>query len=814
MPHELSFVAVCSGRVWGFTMVCVGGCVHVRAGSILAFVLLGSTSALAQDARAPVELPEMVVEAPAKKAPKKKSATKSKPAAASGQASGEPQPAEPAVDTAAVARQAEQAQAVGVGSKVPQSVQVIGRKQIEDTLKLTPSTSAAIARLVPGYSVSNGTVSGASETFRGRDVQVMLDGVVLNTPLRDVSRMISLIDLNNVERIEVIAGASSLYGSSATGGTINFVTLKPKPGKPTVTVNTSLTAFTENIGSSLQPTTSVSMTGKGQNGVDYVLSGAGRLADKTYDGAGREMPSDAMLGQGGGDRYESFNLLGKLGYDVNSHQRFEVSGTWIYFDQDPDYLTTYSLPFARPDFTSPYTGESVREDSKTFSARFIDQDTGLGKLTLVGFYNDINKRFNYSEFSAFNSFVYFSGSFADPTSPFNQTVLSSQRGGVNATMETSLNALLPGATLFWGGDIVHDETTQEMVDGRAVQTPLEQVSKAAFAQLQVPVGDRLTIRGGVRYEDFDLSVGDFTRPTAYTVVSGRQIVLPNLAVTGGDFNYGEPVFNLGATFKLTDYAELFGGFSQGFNLPDVGAFTRRAGANTVADIARFACVYSAGGVLLTPGCPAVRSVGFTDLAPETQIVDNYELGIRGATRDWRGSLTGFVSTSENGVNFDPGSNTISQQKEEIYGVEFAGEVSVTRALSLGTIFTWREGRYDSDTIKDGKIDSHLPNNRIATPYRGTIYGDYRFFNNWVFHLEGEWWSDRNEAINKAGTRFPIDGAFLVNAALAAPLYDGQVYLGATNLFDAEYENPTATSVRNLDVQGLGRTVTVGYRKTF
>lgn len=761
----------------------------------------------------------MVVEAPAKKAPKKKSAAKSKPAATSaGQASGQPQPAEPAIDAAAVAQQAEQAQSVGAGSKIPQSVQVIGRKQIEDTLKLTPSTSAAIARLVPGYSVSNGTVSGASETFRGRDVQVMLDGVVLNTPLRDVSRMISLIDLNTVERIEVIAGASSLYGSSATGGTINFVTLKPKPGKPTVTVNTSLTAFTENIGSSLQPTTSVSMTGKGQNGVDYVLSGAGRLADKTYDGAGREMPSDAMLGQGGGDRYESFNLLGKLGYDVNSHQRFEVSGTWIYFDQDPDYLTTYALPFARPDFASPYSGESVREDSKTFSARFIDQDTGLGKLTLVGFYNDIMKRFTYSEFSLpYNSFVYFSGSFADPTSPSNQTVLTSQRGGVNATMETPLDTIVPGAALFWGGDVVHDKTGQELVDGRDVQTPLEQTSYAAFAQLQVPVGDRVTVRGGVRYEHFDLAVDDFLRPSAYTagVFSGIPVhaVFPDLAVSGGDFTYGSPVYNLGATVKLTERSELFGGFSQGFNLPDVGAFTRRAGANGVADILTYGCLYrQSNGALLTPGCPARSSVAFASLSPETQIVDNYELGLRGAGRDWRGSVTGFISTSENGVNFDPATNSITQQKERIYGVEFAGEIAVTRALSLGTIFTWREGEYDEN--RDGTIDSHLPNNRIATPYRGTIYGDYRFFNDWVFHLEGEWWSDRDERVRVNGEHFPIDGAFLVNAALAMPLEGGQLYLGGTNLFDTEYENPTASSVRNLDIQGLGRTVTVGYRKTF
>ncbi|CFX46618.1 protein of unknown function [Candidatus Filomicrobium marinum] len=261
----------------------------------------------------------------------------------------------------------------------------------------------------------------------------------------------------------------------------------------------------------------------------------------------------------------------------------------------------------------------------------------------------------------YNFIVYYSGDINNPTSPYNQTVMTSQRGGVNATMETSLDALMPGALLFWGGDLIRESAGQELVDGREVQTP-------------------------------------------------------------------------------------------------------------------------------------------------------YELGIRGADTTWRSSLTGFISTSEKGVSFDPATNTITQQKEMIYGVEFAGEVAVTQNLSLGTVFTWREGRYDDDG--DGGLDSHLLNNRIATPFRGTIYGDYRFENDWILHLEGEWWTGREEPINIAGDIYPIEPAFLVNASLAIPYEGGQFYLGATNLLDTDDENPTATSVRNLTVNGLGRTVTVGYRKTF
>ena len=47
-----------------------------------------------------------------------------------------------------------------------------------------------------------------------------------------------------------------------------------------------------------------------------------------------------------------------------------------------------------------------------------------------------------------------------------------------------------------------------------------------------------------------------------------------------------------------------------------------------------------------------------------------------------------------------------------------------------------------------------------------------------------------------------------------PVLGGQAYASVENLFDTGYQNPTATSVRNLPVEAFGRTMTFGYRKTF
>lgn len=675
--------------------------------------------------------------------------------------------------------------------EVPQAVQIIDRGQIEEQLKSAANASGALAKLVPGFSVSNQTISGASESFRGRDLLVMIDGVPLNTPLRDVSRLLALIDLNSVERIEVVAGASSLYGSGATGGTVNFITKKGADGTVNVSLGSKLRAFTAKPGQSLAPEATATVSGTIKD-FDYSVTATGRFADKTFDGKGRELPSDGMLGQGGGDRYGQGNLSAKVGYDIDKARRVELRGNWIYLNQEPDWLTLYTAPYARPDFSAPYQGESVREDTKSVSAKYSDRNFKLGDLSVVGFYNDVEKRFNYSAVSAANNFVYYSGNPARPTSLYNQSTLTSRRLGLNATVDTPLDALYSGLKLTWGMDIGRENTEQTYGDGSQAFTPLTQANYAAFAQLQAPLGERLTVRGGVRYEYFDLSVDGYTRPSVYAVgVAATPVVFRPVKVLGGDFSYNSPTFNLGATYKLTDTIDAFAGFSQGFALSDIGAFTRRAGLSAA---------YLNGG-----------TISYANIAPDTQLVDNYEVGLRGALSPrLRGSLTGFVSKSKAGVTFDPASNRLSQQKEIIYGIEVTGEFDVTDALTVGGNLSWREGKYDRD--KNGKVDTDLPNNRIASPYRGLLYATYSFDGGTVLRLEQEGWTGRKAFDGRVMYR--TKGAMLTNISLSHPLFGGEGFLGVSNLFDLDYEVPTATATRNLPVNGWGRTVSLGYQVRF
>ncbi|MDH3267958.1 MAG: TonB-dependent receptor [Ignavibacteria bacterium] len=82
----------------------------------------------------------------------------------------------------------------------------------------------------PGISLVRDGIWGTEISIRGlsrENIITLIDGnrVVTST---DVAARLSMIDLNDIERVEVIKGASSsIYGSGATGGIVNIITRLP-----------------------------------------------------------------------------------------------------------------------------------------------------------------------------------------------------------------------------------------------------------------------------------------------------------------------------------------------------------------------------------------------------------------------------------------------------------------------------------------------------------------------------------------------------------------------------------------------------------
>jgi outer membrane cobalamin receptor len=115
--------------------------------------------------------------------------------------------------------------------KTPEVLHVISSKEIE---QLNVSSTGEILEYLTGVSVETGTGSGFAKRstvsldgFPANYSLVMVDGIRLVTEHIHTGQNVDVIPPENIERIEVIKGASSAqYGSDAMGGIINIITKK------------------------------------------------------------------------------------------------------------------------------------------------------------------------------------------------------------------------------------------------------------------------------------------------------------------------------------------------------------------------------------------------------------------------------------------------------------------------------------------------------------------------------------------------------------------------------------------------------------
>ncbi len=110
----------------------------------------------------------------------------------------------------------------------PTSLSIIERQELEASG--AGNLAQALERSL-GLSISDYGSSGAQKTLSLRgstasQVLVLVDGVRLNDELSGIANL-ACIDIENVERIEILrSGSSALRGSDAVGGVINVITKK------------------------------------------------------------------------------------------------------------------------------------------------------------------------------------------------------------------------------------------------------------------------------------------------------------------------------------------------------------------------------------------------------------------------------------------------------------------------------------------------------------------------------------------------------------------------------------------------------------
>lgn len=648
----------------------------------------------------------------------------------------------------------------------PGSVSVLDEAAIESQLSITRDLGKILSFSVPGLAQGNDSAANVEQSLRGRPVRIFIDGIPVSNPLRDGGRDVRLIAPTALGGIEVIRGSSALYGQGGAGGVINYITKNGSSSDEWAFRSEIGTSFsTEHFEDSARPYIFQSATG-GIGGFDINLNGSYERVNGQFDADGNRLPPDPHLFGGIADS-DIYNFYGKVGYSFGGTQRIEAMANYYKQSQNTDFVTvpgnvTLDIPTsARRQAQDPRALDQVNRNFVSYLAYTNSDILGSAMRSQIYYLE------NYAVFG-----------FEPARLGGTQTTIDSQKYGLQTDFKTKLDPLgLDGGLLLWGFDISRDITEQPLlpltaINGRTFAPPMRQTNYAVFIQADLPLAEWFTLRAGIRHDEFRLKIDPF--------VAG----LTGINVEGGKLSYGATPVNIGATADISDGIQIFGGFSQGFSVPDIGSPLRNA---------RF---------------PTIDA-----LKPRAAMVNNYEIGTRLTFGSVKATAAYFISTSKLGTDFvidplNPTEALILREKERIHGFEATLDGKFGEATRWGLVFSWSEGERDAD--KDGEVETPLTGRRIS-PEQLNGFIEHDITDNWLARAQFAYTGDRNKFPGSPVGNFytgKVEPTTRVDVSTEYKLGPADFTLGISNLFNNDYYSVTSQMINRNErySKALGRTV--------
>lgn len=653
-------------------------------------------------------------------------------------------------------------------STIPGSVMVVSKPQIEQQALVSNGIADMLGKLVPGLAPSTGSLSNFGQSFRGRKVVVMVDGVMMTTNLRDGGRSLQTISPAAIDRIEVIKGASAFYGNGEAGAIVNIVTKQPSADNEWET-GVAVDFFPSEIsdaGYRLDHT----MSGKFDNGLGYLLSLAKQDRGELYDSNGDELPGSPSNQGGFGNSTEEDVLL-KVEKDFDD-QLLQLTSRYYRIDNYINFsnILDQSTGLVAIDPTKPYVGPDPYTKITQVQVRYENQEI-LGQ--------------------ALSSYIYYSEN--DVGYQSNSVIISRVTGGRFALRAGAAD----GINLTYGIDLARTTTEQSSkTTGICDICDAEETKTSPFAQLSVPIGERWQLQTGLRYEVLRVDIPD------YRVSGGsRQFI------DGGTLDYDKLLFNIGTVWKWTDELEWFAGFSQGYSITDLRMLRGLP--------ARFSSVDQLDSLI-----PATASDYY-----ETGLRFDGERWQASLALFYSDVENGYSYDSNAKVPAADRIEGLVVRDEYTYGIEVTGDFQFDEHWRAGGQVSWAEGERDNPYGSD----YYMNGTRIA-PIKVNLYVGYSPWAGWDNRLQWNYVDDRDRfdpVANDAVSGIPLYN----NYESPVDDYDSMdfisqyqwdrhtVSLGITNLLDEKYVPVAAQlnkAVNNTPAfrsgyAGPGRQITLGYR---
>ncbi len=552
-------------------------------------------------------------------------------------------------------------------SELPGTVWVIEREQLDQQTQAGVPLKEALGQLIPGLDIGSQGRTNNGQNLRGRSVLVMIDGVSLNSS-RGISRQFDSIDPFNIERIEVMSGASAVYGGGATGGIINIVTRKGVGGD--TRFNTELGArsgFQSHEDHDLRAAQSISGGNDLFNGrlaIAYQKNGA------AYDGNGDQVLTD--ITQTDLQYNRSVDLMGSLGFTFANGHSLDLGLQYYDSGYDGDRGLDLGRNFDALRGRAPYSikgGVDLDREPESkrhqFNATYHAPEVLGHDLYLQAYYRNEKMAFNPFPTIRYNN----SGAINYGTSYYS----ASQQDTDYYGMKLALVKTWERVSLTYGVDLDREKFTSDQMlfnlplaaaSGGLVASEqakqgrypdIDTDSRAFFLQGSWKATDDLTLSAGVRRQSMSTDVSDF-------VAANQQILIANGlgktadAVPGGSKDYDVNLVNVGAIYKLNQQQQVWANYSEGFELPDPAKYY---------GFGRYGAADGNGHY------PLLQGVSVNDSPLDGIKTKQVELGWRHTDGALDTQVAAFYSWSDKSIKYDSKTLAVLQQdtKKRNYGFE-------------------------------------------------------------------------------------------------------------------------------------------------
>lgn len=505
------------------------------------------------------------------------------------------------------------------------AVILIDRAQIE---QVQPLSTEDVLRRLPGVNATGEEETSIVSNFGIRGLSaseskslLLEDGVPVAPGLFIGNDRYFNTRIQRVDTVEVLKGSASLrYGPSTIGGVVNYVTKTPTDG-----IQLSARAGSFNL-------REMTLEAGVQNQAEDAFVGV--VATKAN--------SDGFMDKG----YDMADLMVKAGLAISDKQKVGVKFAYHENEANISYRGLLLADYLNGERYNPAPDDWYLTDRTALDLNHEIVFANNAKLNTLIYWSDITRdywRYNVdtAASNAAGRWVY--------TDALTGNNRSFERLGVETRLNFDQQLLGVNATTEFGLRFMEEESNDTRIratraadrSGNNDRHIIDSAtSVAGYAQSRLQVTDAFAVTPGLRVESYEQKRTVLTQGGANAKTSNTEL-LPGI----------------GATFEVTESAQLYGGVYRAFS----------------------------------PASNGVALDGLTDQQLDGERSVNYEVGLRGTAGAITYEVSAFYMDFANQVvtgNSDPNLSQSNAGKTEHTGMEFVFNYNFGGGFRLDTNATW------------------------------------------------------------------------------------------------------------------------------